>query len=164
MDPPSRCRLNPPPLQAPTSRERLQYRPIDLSRGYSCRCVCGGRGGGKSPLPPLPQPAPTTYSLCSCNSGFWGLSCSNACPGLSTEICTGHGTCLDGPWGTGDCVCSAGYGGPDCSIACPSGVPCVDGDAAGCGARGRVEKRGHKKCWTRRNDVEVNIQNSLPPF
>ena len=54
-----------------------------------------------------------------CRAGYFGGDCAAACPGGAAGPCTGHGTCSDGPAGTGRCSCGAGYAGPDCAKACP---------------------------------------------
>ncbi len=54
----------------------------------------------------------TGSGLCStCNAGYYGQNCSQACPNCGT-----HGTCNGGPSGNGQCTCAAGFAGTLCNI------------------------------------------------
>ena len=56
-----------------------------------------------------------------CPPGFYGLQCEGAC------ACGAHGTCQDGPYGSGLCACDAGWVGAQCAFVCEgaaSGLPC----------------------------------------
>eukprot|EP01013_Petalomonas_cantuscygni_P005167 TRINITY_DN1567_c0_g1_i4.p1 TRINITY_DN1567_c0_g1~~TRINITY_DN1567_c0_g1_i4.p1 ORF type:complete len:1846 (+),score=295.54 TRINITY_DN1567_c0_g1_i4:215-5752(+) len=82
-----------------------------------------------------------------CRAGYFGPWCMRACPGGATSPCHGHGTCSDGPDGTGVCTCNADasrghWDGTECS-ACASGHwgpgckhECVGGAALPCSGRG----------------------------
>jgi len=51
--------------------------------------------------------------LCICETGYWGSSCSQICPGGSQNPCSNHGTCAPS---TGLCLCdSAWQGDSQCS-------------------------------------------------
>ena len=71
-----------------------------------------------------------------CGPGLWGAGCANACPGLSAgAICAAHGTCLDGPWGSGTCLCSPGFGGADCGSVCPANAGLLCSGHGACDAQ-----------------------------
>jgi hypothetical protein len=53
-----------------------------------------------------------------CVAGVWGQGCINECLGGRNNPCNGHGTCSDGPFGTGRCTCQYGYGGSACDRSC----------------------------------------------
>ena len=80
-----------------------------------------------------------------CQPGYYGPGCAQPCPGLAAgAVCGGHGTCSDGPGGSGRCACTqrdptGGYwGGEGCgdcgghywgahcntSCASPAGLIC----------------------------------------
>jgi len=90
-----------------------------------------------------------------CGSGWFGASCSMACPQLleSGLACGGYGECGDGADGTGECVCEGhrdpgsgcascvrGWGGPMCETVCDCGVG---------GAACSVEHDGSARCRCR---------------
>ncbi|CUG92578.1 GPI-anchored surface protein, putative [Bodo saltans] len=66
---------------------------------------------------------PSQCSACPYPSQY-GFNCAFTCPGSPNimDVCTGHGTCDNGPLGLGTCLCADGYGGPACSTACPAGA------------------------------------------
>jgi len=62
---------------------------------------------------------------CVCHTGFTGAACDSCAPGYygpsclpcqpsPTNICNGHGRCVDGKGGNGSCVCTAPYHGVLC--------------------------------------------------
>eukprot|EP00759_Apiculatamorpha_spiralis_P009053 PhF_6_TR15919/c0_g1_i1/m.24618 len=78
-----------------------------------------------------PSDATTCVSL-NCAAGRWGPKlpnseqCSYPCPAYP-NVCSSHGKCLDGVYGTGVCQCVTGYTGLNCSIPCS---PCDHGTCA----------------------------------
>ena len=49
--------------------------------------------------------------------------CEFQCPGLAQgSVCSGHGRCEDGAFGSGLCDCDANYGGAMCVNLCPGGA------------------------------------------
>eukprot|EP01012_Entosiphon_sulcatum_P008645 TRINITY_DN14746_c0_g2_i1.p1 TRINITY_DN14746_c0_g2~~TRINITY_DN14746_c0_g2_i1.p1 ORF type:complete len:3710 (+),score=117.93 TRINITY_DN14746_c0_g2_i1:228-11357(+) len=71
----------------------------------------------------------TNGTACSgqiCPSGFYGPSCSNACPSAGDTVCNGHGSCHSVVENGGACNCDRGYYGQSCQFACPGGAefPC----------------------------------------
>lgn len=65
--------------------------------------------------------ASASCSFAACDSGFYGASCANACPGFSNGIsCSGHGQCSDGIGGSGACTCGSGFAGTDCAASLSS--------------------------------------------
>ena len=72
---------------------------------------------------------------CRCDSGYWGVNCSNLCPGGAENPCFGNGQCITE---TGKCechpnwegdqncsTCTPGWKGPSCSVAVSSTGPSV---------------------------------------
>ena len=70
---------------------------------------------------------------CRCDSGYWGVNCSNLCPGGAENPCFGNGQCITE---TGKCechpnwegdencsTCTPGWKGPSCSVAVSSTGP-----------------------------------------
>jgi len=63
---------------------------------------------------------------CTCHHGYWGINCSNVCPGGAQNPCFGHGFCepdngiceCDTNWqGNTNCsACSEGFYGPECLV------------------------------------------------
>ena len=91
----------------------------------------------------------TNGRLCECAWGWYGATCDQECPGrkgnatsvtTTSEVCSGHGDCMDGNTGTGKCVCSSPeYYGDLCDVYCYEPVTCasypqrsVTCSAAGC--------------------------------
>jgi len=61
----------------------------------------------------------------SCDPEYYGPMCLE-CPGGADHPCSGHGTCDDGPTGTG-CMCDSGWIGADCGTdidECAVGTIC----------------------------------------
>ena len=56
-------------------------------------------------------------ATCTCNTGFWGISCDSACPGGYDEPCSGFGTCDQT---TGRCNCPVNRLTSDDCSACSS--------------------------------------------
>ena len=66
-------------------------------------------------------------SVCKCEPGYWGVNCSEECPGGARNPCNGHGQCdaligrcnCDVNWrGNENCTaCSLGWRGKFCSVA-----------------------------------------------
>ena len=67
--------------------------------------------------------------ICHCNSGYWGLDCSNVCPGGTLNPCHGRGFC-DKATGACQCqptwsedmdcsTCKEGWSGSECSMFIP---------------------------------------------
>eukprot|EP00755_Sulcionema_specki_P004347 Sspe_Gene.29844::Locus_14416_Transcript_2_2_Confidence_0.714_Length_13673::g.29844::m.29844 len=66
-----------------------------------------------------------------CPAGYYGSDCSKVCTASDVSVtpvvvCSGHGSCHDGKFGSGECVCYDGWAGDLCSIQCDGtdGVPC----------------------------------------
>ena len=74
-----------------------------------------------------------------CLRGYYGPNCVLPCPlDAAGAICSGHGTCDDGPAGSGQCVCAVGYATASCAVACPaaSGAVCNGVGVCDDGAQG----------------------------
>eukprot|EP01012_Entosiphon_sulcatum_P008570 TRINITY_DN14698_c0_g1_i1.p1 TRINITY_DN14698_c0_g1~~TRINITY_DN14698_c0_g1_i1.p1 ORF type:complete len:4384 (-),score=244.51 TRINITY_DN14698_c0_g1_i1:47-12031(-) len=56
-----------------------------------------------------------------CKLGYFGLSCTRVCPGLTSDLgpCSGNGVCSDGQNGTGVCTCYQSSAGVTCGLVCP---------------------------------------------
>ena len=72
---------------------------------------------------------------CRCDGGYWGVNCSNVCPGGADNPCFGNGQC---DIATGKCkchpnwqgdqncsTCTPGWRGPSCSVAVSTRDPSV---------------------------------------
>jgi hypothetical protein len=72
-----------------------------------------------------------------CLSGYYGLECDQECPGGACDVCSGHGECGGGRYGSGACTCyanstagfwavpacadcAATYWGEKCLYRCPN--------------------------------------------
>lgn len=51
-------------------------------------------------------------SSCICDTGYWGSSCSNICPGGASNPCNSHGKC---DTATGQCECQTNWAAPNCT-------------------------------------------------
>ena len=56
----------------------------------------------------------TPETGCVCEAGYYGASCSEACPGGPVPPCSGHGTCT----AEGQCICEPGWSGDDICSSC----------------------------------------------
>eukprot|EP01064_Diplonema_japonicum_P033410 TRINITY_DN656_c0_g2_i1.p1 TRINITY_DN656_c0_g2~~TRINITY_DN656_c0_g2_i1.p1 ORF type:complete len:2097 (+),score=317.64 TRINITY_DN656_c0_g2_i1:49-6339(+) len=74
--------------------------------------------------------------LCDCFPGFFGSICEGVCPMSQGMVCNGHGSCSDGPGGSGTCSCDSGWVGPACE------GPCRCPRYASCGPMGCVCDQG----------------------
>ena len=88
--------------------------------------------------------------VCDCFTGWRGLLCTNACPGLvaSTEECAGHGQC----GATADCACDAGWAGYDpgtrrlaCNTRCP-GTIAIGASPVVCSGHGHCHESATCEC------------------
>ena len=54
--------------------------------------------------------------VCVCEGKYLGLTCSDSCPSVDAQICSGHGTCDSASL---TCSCDQDHSGVDCSEDCP---------------------------------------------
>ena len=54
------------------------------------------------------------FCLRGCSPGFWGVDCTDECPGGAINACNGNGICNDDAGGDGTCDCASPWGGADC--------------------------------------------------
>ena len=103
--------------------------PLDEA-GFACSghgtclgdglCLCRGGYCGQNC-----SVAPAVCDSLACDPGFYGAGCALLC------LCSSHGTCLNGPFGSGACVCSEGWVGSTCA------TPCEGHALPVCGGHGR---------------------------
>ena len=90
----------------------------------ACHCAYGSGGEGY-----------WVGNACdTCADGYYGISCTDPCPGLGTPegVCRGRGFCSKGHTGTGACICTVAatqfWMGSDCNECIPGyyGSLCAD--------------------------------------
>ena len=91
-----------------------------------------------------------TVGCAACPAGTFGSSCT-ACPGGAALPCKGHGTCLEGRFGSGECLCNTSYRGSSCQLRCPGpeGIPCY--------GRGTCDVTGSCSCTDNWAGADCNI-------
>ena len=93
-----------------------------------------GRGGATNPCSSQGVCLSSDGS-CDCgNSGFWGPTCSNACPEQGGNVCSGHGACQQND---GGCRCENGWAGNVCADECPGGEDNVCSGHGVCSSAGK---------------------------
>ncbi|XP_035257311.1 stabilin-2 isoform X1 [Anguilla anguilla] len=82
-----------------------------------------------------------------CCGGFHGRDCL-ACPGGPKSVCSKHGKCDEGHFGTGNCTCDAGFQGVACELCDPGryGPSC---QACNCSEHGSCQegRKGTGSCF-----------------
>lgn len=112
--------------------------PIDPSEPIQCATSAGCPSG---------QLCVASFCREECPPGRAGPACELACPisGSDGAVCSGHGDCDDGRFGTGACQCGFGYAGPACAELQPVQYRIVTrtGNEPYGGTNGNVELRLH---------------------